>query len=572
MSRPRVLFVGPTRYTLPLAPGLERKWAAIEQQLEVRVVARLATSCHKADARFELVGGSFYGALPVRVRRAVRDFRPRVIVAEDPRTATLVIAARPGVPVIAEVHGNWRHSTRLYGSPARRALSPLVDRLDEYGVRHADAVRALSGYTAGLVEASRGRPPDAVFPTYSDLSAFTSSPVEPLPERPAALFVGVLEPYKNVDGLTEAWRLASPQVPQATLTIVGKGSRPEAVDRLVADGLATHVPELSPEDVARKLDESTVLVLPSRYEGLGRVVIEAFARGRGVVATPRRRDSRSGRRTAGEGLLVDPEDTQGLADALVRVLSDDALAERLGAAAHERFPEWNQTPEQFAERLRALVGHRPRLSRMRADELKQALKNGVYRSIGEAATGAGVVDGIAERTLCVLMYHKVNDTDGNTVTVPTSQFDEQMAQLGELDYTVVSLDDVLAHYLERPSAPDPGRADHVRRRLPRQPRERRPDPAAARLSRGALRADRLPRRPSAAAARRAPRRARDRQPDARLEPSSPSSSARESASSRTGSATGRSPTSRWTRPRARSRSRSSVSRRRSAARCGRSRT
>ena len=32
-----------------------------------------------------------------------------------------------------------------------------------------------------------------------------------------------------------------------------------------------------------------------------------------------------------------------------------ALAGRLGAAAHERFPEWNQTPEQFAERLRALV-------------------------------------------------------------------------------------------------------------------------------------------------------------------------------------------------------------------------
>ena len=85
---------------------------------------------------------------------------------------------------------------------------------------------------------------------------------------------------------------------------------------------------------------------------------------------------------------------------------------------------------------------------MRADELKQALKNGVYRSIGEAATGAGVVDEIAERTLCVLMYHKVNDTVGNTVTVPTSQFDEQMAQLRELDYTVVSLDDVLAHYLE----------------------------------------------------------------------------------------------------------------------------
>jgi len=90
---------------------------------------------------------------------------------------------------------------------------------------------------------------------------------------------------------------------------------------------------------------------------------------------------------------------------------------------------------------------------MRADELKQALKNGVYRGLGEATTGIGAVNGIHERTLCVLMYHKVNDVDGNTVTVPPSAFDEQMAQLAELDYTVVSLDNVIAHYLDHEPLP-----------------------------------------------------------------------------------------------------------------------
>jgi len=90
---------------------------------------------------------------------------------------------------------------------------------------------------------------------------------------------------------------------------------------------------------------------------------------------------------------------------------------------------------------------------MRADELKQALKNGVYRGLGEATTGVGAVDGLHERTLCVLMYHKVNAVDGNTVTVPPSAFDEQMAQLAELDYTVVSLDDVIRHYLDREPLP-----------------------------------------------------------------------------------------------------------------------
>jgi glycosyltransferase involved in cell wall biosynthesis len=260
------------------------------------------------------------------------------------------------VPVVAEVHGNWRHSTRLYGSRARRALSPLVDRLDDYAVRHADAVRALSGYTAGLVEAARGRPPDAVFPTYSDLSAFTGRPIQPLPERPTALFVGVLEPYKNVDGLAAAWALVAPEVPAAKLVVVGQGSRAAGVRRLVAEseGRVEHALELPPEGVAAALDAATVLVLPSRYEGLGRVVIEAFARGRGVVAGKAGgildlvEDGR-------EGLLVEIDDVDGLAEALVRVLSDRSLAERLGAAAHARFPEWNQTAEQWATRMRALV-------------------------------------------------------------------------------------------------------------------------------------------------------------------------------------------------------------------------
>ncbi len=93
---------------------------------------------------------------------------------------------------------------------------------------------------------------------------------------------------------------------------------------------------------------------------------------------------------------------------------------------------------------------------MRAEHLKQLLKNGVYRSLGETASGVGAVDGDAGRTLRVLMYHKVNDTPENSVTVPVSLFDEQMAQLGELGYRPVSLDDVLAYYLE--GVPLPQRA------------------------------------------------------------------------------------------------------------------
>jgi peptidoglycan/xylan/chitin deacetylase (PgdA/CDA1 family) len=84
---------------------------------------------------------------------------------------------------------------------------------------------------------------------------------------------------------------------------------------------------------------------------------------------------------------------------------------------------------------------------VRPEHFKQFLKNGVYRSIGEVATTVGA-DGIPERTLRVLMYHKVNDVEGNSVTVPVSLFDEQMAQLRELGYRPISLDQVIDHYAD----------------------------------------------------------------------------------------------------------------------------
>ena len=365
--KPRVLFVGRTRYRLPLSSSLERKWEAVGHELDYRVLASAADGA-QSSGRFELIaraaaadGVAFYLRLPLRVRRAIRAFHPEAIVAEDPRTATLVmlgrrIAGKPRAKVICEVHGDWRHSTRLYGGGGRRLLSPFVDALDRYGVRHADAVRALSLYTATLVKAERGEVPDAVFPTYTDISVFTERPVRPLPETPTALFVGVLERYKNVDGLVTAWRRVADRVQDARLVVVGKGPL-----RAEVDGLAAELPdrvevidELSPEEVAAALDDATLLVLPSRHEGLGRVVIEAFARGRGVVA------SRAGGvldlvDDGVQGLLVDPEDTVGLADALATVLSQRDVAQRLGAAASTRSADWNQTADEFAARTKELV-------------------------------------------------------------------------------------------------------------------------------------------------------------------------------------------------------------------------
>jgi peptidoglycan/xylan/chitin deacetylase (PgdA/CDA1 family) len=111
---------------------------------------------------------------------------------------------------------------------------------------------------------------------------------------------------------------------------------------------------------------------------------------------------------------------------------------------------------------------------MRADGAKQLLKNGVYRTIGETASGVGAIGSAAQRTLRVLMYHKVNDMWPNPTTVPTAVFEEQMALLGELGYVPVSLDVVRDHYLYDTELPqgailitfDDGYRDNLENALP----------------------------------------------------------------------------------------------------------
>ena len=368
MSRkPRVLFVGRTRYRLPLAPGLApslaRKFDALGGELDLRVLASALPGSPTEDATFALVrplprlvdGPAFWLALPSRITAELRAFRPDAVVCQTAYDAAAALVARriARVParVVVEVHGDWRTSTRLYGSGARRAVSRLGDAVAAAAVRRADAVRTVSPFTAGLVR-DLGVEPDADFPAYMDLEPFAVEPA-PLPVAPSALFVGVLEAYKNIDGLADAWRLASPRIPDASLRIVGKGSRSDVAESLVQIGTRWDR-ELSPAEVAAAMDDAWVLVLPSRSEGMGRVLVEAFCRGRGVVG------SRAGSipnlvEDGVSGILVDAGDPGELANALVRVLSDRGLAERLAAGARAAAAPWLQTPEEYARRVRELV-------------------------------------------------------------------------------------------------------------------------------------------------------------------------------------------------------------------------
>lgn len=366
--RRRVLFVGRTRYRLPLEPGLARKWDAVAKRMEMRLLAAAAPGSEGSDPRFVLFrpigpravdGPLFYVLLPFRVARELRRFRPHAVVVQSPYEGAAALLgrrlARVQTRLVLDVHGDWRTFTRLYGSRLRRLLDPLADRVADRVVRKADALRTVSAYTTGLVR-DRGIEPAAEFPAYMDLAAFLDRPPHPLPDRPAIVFVGVLERYKNVDGLAAAWRRVGAELPDAELHVVGEGTLAPVVERLVTESPQRVLwsRSLTAGEVAGALDDATALVLPSRSEGMGRVIVEAFCRRRPVVAT-RVGGIRDLVEDGANGLLVEPGDTAGLAAALVRLLSDRELAERLAEGAAASVERWAASPEEFAERQAELI-------------------------------------------------------------------------------------------------------------------------------------------------------------------------------------------------------------------------
>jgi glycosyltransferase involved in cell wall biosynthesis len=359
--KPRVLFVS-RRVELPLAPSLARKWDAIGAELDYRVLAAGNGgngAIHLARELPVLDGPAFFASLPARIARELRSFKPHAVLAQGAHETAAALSARrlARVPttVIADLHGDWRAPTRLYGSRLRGLLNPVADRVALAALRNADGIRTVTGYTTGLVR-DLGLEPADEFPAYMDFDSFLQSPPQRLPSSPRALFVGVLERYKNVDGLVEAWRRVVERVPGARLHLVGSGTLQPLVEQLVRElpEQTTWTPRLSQSEIAAVLDEATVLVLPSRSEGMGRVIIEAFCRGRPVIG------SRVGGipdlvEDGANGLLVESGDTDALVEALERVLTDKELAERLAAGARGSTGMWTITPEEFAARLRALV-------------------------------------------------------------------------------------------------------------------------------------------------------------------------------------------------------------------------
>ncbi len=324
--------VGPAveavRYAVPSDTILPAGWIA-------RLLRRLRPLLIAADRNRVVFAPNFYPA---------RRFEPAIDLGGARLVATvhdLAFRRLPWTVDEATLDLLSRHLPRVLEDAACLVTPSEAVRREicRAGLAPAARVRAIHHGPGQLAAAGPGRRPAWA------------------PER-YALFVGTLEPRKNLETLLAAWRLLRRRLPDPPdLVVCGRsGWKDEALRRAVAAGRSEgwlHQPGYATnEELAALFRGALLLAFPSLYEGFGLPVVEALAAGTPVVAS----DLPVLREVAGDAALyVAAGDPEAWAREVAGLLADPALARRLAEAGLERARRftWAESARHHLEAFRA---------------------------------------------------------------------------------------------------------------------------------------------------------------------------------------------------------------------------
>ena len=239
----------------------------------------------------------------------------------------------------------------------QKVIGALYRPLMRWGLRRADSILATSpNYVVSSPELVRLGGRCLVAPLGIDVERFAAPPRTQRP-RPTLLFVGRHRYYKGLDDLLKAMTEI-----EAELVVAGDGPMRAAWEKLAADlslgEKARFLGTVPDSELARLYRSADVFVLPAsaRSEAFGIVLLEAMAAGLPCVTTELGTGTSYVVQHEETGLIVPARTPAALAEAVNRLLADEALRRRLGAAGQARVRrEFRQ--ETMVERIESVYHH-----------------------------------------------------------------------------------------------------------------------------------------------------------------------------------------------------------------------
>ncbi len=220
-------------------------------------------------------------------------------------------------------------------------------------LRCAQRIICVSQFTAGEVASEFPEVADRcrVIPEAAEPPGDRYEERYPLPPEPYLLFVGTLEPRKNLPRLLAAYAaaVARRQIPQHLLIVGAQGwggqDLPALIEHLQLRDRVLLKGRVSDAELRDLYSGSKGLLMPSLYEGFGLPALEAMQHGVPVIAG----DCGALPEVVGDaGLLVDPHSETMLADAIIRLCEDDELHAALSRRARRRARDytWERAAQQ----------------------------------------------------------------------------------------------------------------------------------------------------------------------------------------------------------------------------------
>ena len=256
----------------------------------------------------------------------------------------LILPSRHAAPVVTIHDLSFLSHPERTRAEIRRDYAPLAR---EHAHR-ARRIVTISDFTANEIVARLGVPRERIIVCYPGAPAWL--PLETRARDGYVLFLGTLEPRKNIGALLDAYeRLIDPP----PLVIAGKATdeaRPwlERMERPPLNRVVRRVGYVDPDKRRDLYAGARLLVQPSFEEGFGMPVLEAMTLGIPVVAANR---GALPEVLGDAGLLVDPERPADLADAIAHMIADDAAADAFAARGRERAQlfDWDRTAARVYE-------------------------------------------------------------------------------------------------------------------------------------------------------------------------------------------------------------------------------